>query len=71
MLTVGAMWLTWVLSRKVRVAPCRPKGELETSSRKASMGCMTEQVYRTLTSALPLGGGGQHIIPVTVTTAHQ
>lgn len=55
MLTVGEMWLTWVFSQKVRVAPCRPKGELEMSSRKASMGCMTEQVYRTLTSALPLG----------------
>lgn len=55
MLTVGEMWLTWVFSQKVRVAPWRPKGELETSSREASMGCMTEQLYRTLTSALPLG----------------
>lgn len=53
-LTVGVMWLTWVFSLKVRVAPWGPKGELEMSSRNASMGCITEQLYRTLTSVLPL-----------------
>lgn len=34
--------------------PRRPKGELEMSSRAASMGFMKEQEYRTVSSLLAL-----------------
>lgn len=54
LLTVGVIWLMWVVTLNARVLPCRPKRELEISSRCASMGCRKQQWYTTLSSVLDL-----------------